>query len=77
MKFLVFFLTVVALTCCVGAQPEACKSNSPCTCEGVDNENKTLITCSGSDLTSINLNDMGITSVNANAFENNTDLDYL
>jgi hypothetical protein len=77
MKFLVFLLTVVALTWCVGAQPEACKSNSPCTCEGVDNENKRLITCSGSDRTIIYLNDLGITSVNANAFDNNTNMTHL
>ena len=73
MKFLVFLLTVVALTCCVGAADNC----NPCTCVGVDNVNKTLITCSGAGRTSIYLFNMGITSVNANAFENNTELTYL
>jgi len=75
MKFLVFLLAVVALTWCVGAQ-DTC---SPCTCEGADNVNKTLITCSGVSVgvTIIDLNNMGITSVNANAFDNNTALTEL
>lgn len=70
MKVLVFLLAVVALTWCVGAEDNC----SPCMCEGVDNVNKTLITCSGVGGTAILLNSKGITSVNANAFENNTDL---
>jgi len=77
MKFLVFLLTVVALTWCVGALIQNCGTNTGCMCEGVDNVNKTLITCSGVGDASIDLNNMGITSVNANAFENNTDLTHL
>jgi len=74
MKFLVFLLTVVALTCCVGAEDNNC---DPCRCEGIDYVNKRLITCSGVGDASIDLNNMGITSVNANAFENNTALTWL
>jgi len=46
-------------------------------CEGDDNVNKTLITCSNAGDPMIILQNMGITSVNANAFENNTGLTYL
>jgi len=74
MKFLVFLLALVALTWCVGAEINNC---DPCRCEGVDNVNKTLITCSGVNATHIYLNNKGITSVNANAFENNTALTQL
>jgi len=71
MKFLVFLLTVVALTWCVGAVTDEC---GVCTCEGNDNVNKTLITCDGAGRTNIFLINMGITSVNASAFDNNMDL---
>ena len=74
MKFLVFLLTVVALTWCVGAVDNLC---GVCTCVGVDNENKTLITCSGAGGTEIVLRNMGITSVNANSFDNNTNMNTL
>ena len=74
MKFLVFLLTMVALTWCVGAVMNEC---GVCTCVGFDNVNKRLITCSGVVGASINLNSNGITSVNANAFENNTELTTL
>ena len=76
MKFLVFLLALVALTCCVGAEND-CGTNTGCMCEGNDNVDKTLITCSSVGVTIINLNDKGITSVNANAFENNIDLTEL
>ena len=78
MKFLVFLLALVALTCCVGAEND-CGTNTGCTCEGNDNVDKTLITCSGVSVgvTIIDLNNMGITSVNANAFDNNTALTEL
>jgi len=76
MKFLVFLLTVVALTWCVGAEDD-CGTNTGCMCEGDDNVNKTLITCSNAGDPMIILQNMGITSVNANAFENNTDLTWL
>ena len=75
MKFLFFLLAVVALTCCVGAQID-CGTNTGCMCESVDNV-KTLITCSDVVDTSIDLKNMGITSVNANAFENNTNMTIL
>jgi len=74
MKFLVFLLAVVALTWCVGAENNKCGF---CRCEGEDNVNKRLITCSGVVGTSINLNNMGITSVNANALVNNLELTIL
>ena len=79
MKFLFFLLALVALTWCVGAQIQDCGTNIGCMCEGVDNVNKRLITCSGVSVgvTIIDLNNMGITSVNANAFENNIDLTEL
>jgi hypothetical protein len=48
-----------------------------CIFDGVDFVNKTLITCDGVADTSIDLNSRGITSVNANAFENNTNLTEL
>ena len=70
MRFLFFLLAVVAMTCYVGAQID-CGTNTGCMCEGADNVNKTLITCSGAS-NSINLYSRGITSVNADALENNT-----
>ena len=76
MKFLVFLLALVALTWCVGAEND-CGTNTGCMCEGLYNVDKRLITCSGVGGTSIDLNNMGITSVNANAFENNTDMTEL
>ena len=68
MKFLVFLLALVALTWCVGAEDNNC---DPCRCEGIDYVNKRLITCSGVGFIEIFLNNMGITSVNADAFDNN------
>ena len=76
MKFLVFLLALVALTWCVGAEND-CGTNIGCMCEGSYNVDKRLITCSGVGATSINLKDMGITSVNANAFDNNTNMTHL
>ena len=77
MKFLVFLLALVALTCCFGAQID-CGAITGCMCEGDDNVNKTLITCSGvGGFTHIYLDNKGITSVNANAFEKNTALTIL
>ena len=55
---------------------EGVKEGQPCIFNGVDNVNKTLITCDGEGHT-INLHSRGITSVNANAFDNNTDLTEL
>ena len=75
MKFLFFLLAVFAMTCYVGAQID-CGDNTGCMCESVDNV-KTLITCDGVSGTSINLNSKGITSVKANAFENNTNMTTL
>ena len=73
MKFLVFLLTVALGTWCVGAQIQNCGNNN-CMCEGVDNVNKTLITCSGEGDKRIILYLNNITSVKANAFENNTNM---
>ena len=74
MKFLVFLLALVALTWCVGAQIQYCNTYNNCMCEGVDNVNKTLITCSGEGNKQISLYLNNITSVKANAFENNTNM---
>ena len=76
MKFLFFLLAVVAMTCYVGAQIQDCGSNTGCMCEGIDNLNKILITCSGAS-NSIYLYNRGITSMNADAFDNNTNMTEL
>ena len=77
MKFLFFLLAVVALTCCVGALIQDCGLVNSCQCEGVDGLNKTLITCDSVDDTIISLWDRKIVYLNANAFDNNTNMTEL
>jgi hypothetical protein len=71
MKFWFFFIAAVAITCHVEATDDDCQ---PCTCVGVDHVNKTLITCGGYLTTQIVLAGKKIRFVNADAFENNTNM---